>query len=145
MKKRIILTVLLSFNLFGYTDCQRQDCLKQTKHMDGDINFCNSNEGIGHAKTIYSEFLNKKALDKQKKLGIVVEATNIKNDKLQPIPTIKNKTGDIKCYLQDREMYHSDEWIGVVEYSNNMFTYYSKFKNERITVSGPCVVREERE
>lgn len=112
--------------------------------MDGDNKFCQTDEGIRYIDITYSTFLRKKALDKQGELGIIVDDIDTKDEKSKPVLTFNKKEGDIKCYLQDR-MYHSDEWVGAVGYHDNMFTYYSKFKEERITVSGPCVVREEKE
>ena len=145
MKKFVVLLILLSFGSFGYTCEQRDQCHMQVRHMSGDEKFCLSDQGILHINTMYIKFLKKKALDKQDRLGIVVDGVAVENEEPKPVLTFDKKEGDIKCYLQDRNMYHSDEWIGDVEYNNNIFTYYSKFKEERITVSGPCVVREEKE
>ena len=139
------MTILLSLGMFGY-GCDQDRCLRQSRNMNIVRQFCYSEEGIKHIDDMYSAFLKKKSLNIQSKLGITIEEEAIvKKEESKPTIKFEQSKGDIKCYLQDRNMYHSDEWIGTVEYNNNMFTYYSKFKEEKITVSGPCVVREEKE
>lgn len=138
MKKFVILLLLSSF---GYA-CDVVYCQQQVRHMKMDDIFCESNEGIRHVSTIYTSFLSKKALDELGKSSIVDEVLNKKE--LKSTVAVSKKKGDIKCYLQNGNMYHSDEWIGNVKLKDNTVTYYSKYKEEKITVSGPCVVREEK-